>query len=392
MSERRLRRQRRILVVGTVGDAGQAVVDELARAGDEVAGADFERLPLGLRSRRLARSHRLPDPSDPGADPALLRLVAQERPDALLPIGTRATMLAARNAAALAPATAVCVCDPEAFAATYDHAACRDACEALGIAVPSAFDPARARALLAGPDAPTLVVKPRHDLGAARGVRYVDDIAALEAALASCRTADGEAIVHAFVPGEPTAMRAALLAFDARSRLAAAFTIRKIRQWPVSGGVTAVAESTDDPALVALALPFFERWRWRGVAEVEAKIDARDGRLTVIEINGRMPAYGRFASLCGLPLGRLLVDLARSPDGVEPMRYPAYAVGQRYVNPGLFVRTVVAELRRRRPLRATLAQARADARGGGGQLARMFADPGPMLGRTLRDFGRRGRG
>ncbi|MFO1285025.1 MAG: hypothetical protein U1F51_21645 [Burkholderiales bacterium] len=53
---------------------------------------------------------------------------------------------------------------------------------------------------------------------------------------------------------------------------------------------------------------------------------------------------------------------------------------------------MVAELRGRRPLRATFAQARADARGGGGQLARMFADPGPMLGRTLRDFGRRGRG
>lgn len=388
MSERR---KRRILVVGTVGDAGQAIVDELARAGDEVLGADVERLPLGLRSRHLVRSHRLPDPSEPAADAALARLVALERPDALLAIGTRPTMLVARNAAALARTTAVNVCDPEAFAATYDHAACRESCEALGIPVPAAFDPAHARTLLAGPDGPTLVVKPRHDLGAAAGVRYVDDVAALDAALASSRSDGIEPIVHAFVPGEPSAMRAALLVFDAGSRLAAAFTIEKIRQWPLSGGVTAVAESTDDPALVALALPFFERWRWRGVAEVEAKIDARTGRLTVIEINGRMPAYGRFASLCGLPLGRLLVDLARSPDGVEPMRYPAYAIGRRYVNPGLYARTLVAELRQRRPLGATLARARADARGGGAQLARMLADPAPMLGRTLRDFGGRGR-
>ena len=382
-----VRTARAVLLLGTQGDAAQAIAGELARAGDTVIGADFDRLPLGLRSRHVAAGHRLPEPRDPASDDALVDLVRRTRPAALLPLGTRAVTLVSRNAARLAGVTALAVCSPEAFATTYDHASCRDQCEALGIGVPEAYTPDEARVRL-GRDggATTLVVKPRVDVGAARGVRYVRDPAALDAALAACRTAHGEAIVQEFIPGEPDRMRAALLVFDARSRLAAALTLRKIRQWPPSGGVTAIAESTDDRELVDLALPFFERWRWRGVAEVEAKLDPRDGRLKVIEINGRLPAYARFASLCGLPLGRVLVDIALGHDAAGAAPYPACAAGQRYVNPGLTLRTLVADWRAGGSLAAAMRRAAADARGGGAQLAAMLADPAPLVGRTLRDW------
>lgn len=44
-----VRTARAVLLLGTQGDAAQAIAGELARAGDTVIGADFDRLPLGLR-------------------------------------------------------------------------------------------------------------------------------------------------------------------------------------------------------------------------------------------------------------------------------------------------------------------------------------------------------
>ena len=108
--------------------------------------------------------------------------------------------------------------------------------------------------------------------------------------------------------------------------------------------------------------------------------------LWVIEINGRLPAYARFASLCGLPLGRVLVDIALGHDAAGAAPYPACAAGQRYVNPGLTLRTLVADWRAGGSLAAAMRRAAADARGGGAQLAAMLADPAPLVGRTLRDW------
>ena len=95
--------------------------------------------------------------------------------------------------------------------------------------------------------------------------------------------------------------------------------------------------STDEPALVETVLPFFESLRWRGPAEVELKIDARDGIAKVIEVNPRLPGYVAFPITCGLHLPRLaaLVALGESPSA------PDYAIGRRYVQPVLTLKALL---------------------------------------------------
>ena len=61
-------------------------------------------------------------------------------------------------------------------------------------------------------------------------------------------------------------------------------------------------------------LPFFESLRWRGPAEVELKIDARDGEAKVIEVNPRLPGYVGFPiAWVHLPRSRLQVALGETP-------------------------------------------------------------------------------
>ena len=120
-----------------------------------------------------------------------------------------------------------------------------------------------------------------------------------------------------FIPGGPDAMRTVVVLFDRRTRLVAHFTTRKLRQLPATGGMTTMSVSTDDRALVELVLPLFAAWRWEGPAEVELKIDARDGRAKLIEVNPRLPAYLAFAIRCGL---QSAAAVRAGGDGRKPVR------------------------------------------------------------------------
>jgi predicted ATP-grasp superfamily ATP-dependent carboligase len=304
----------------------------------------------------------------------------------VLPLGTRATAAVCRLRPALERLTGLNVPAHDAFQATFDHAVCQAECVKLGIPCPRAYSLEEARDILGeGKNNTMLVVKPQTDVGASLGLNYVSNADSLLRCVADCVKRFGGAVIHEFIPGDPTLMHTALLLFDRDSRLSAAFTTRKIRQWPPSGGVTAAGISIAEKQLVEIALPFFARWRWRGPVEVECKLDPRDGRYKVIEINGRFPGYARFAMVCGLPLAVLTAGLALGGTAPRPLRFWDYEVGRKYVNPALFLRTVLADLRANPSPLAALKQAAADCAGTGAQFRSLLSDPLPVIGRLLQD-------
>jgi len=175
-------------------------------------------------------------------------------------------------------------------------------------------------------------------------------------------------------------MKTALLLYSRDSVLVAALTTAKKRQWPTSGGLTVVSRSTRDDAIIEIVKPFFEHLKWRGPAEVEIKCDARTGVNKVIEINPRVPAYFRFAERCGLDLATIAVRLALNED-VMPLDYPAYRVGETYINPGLLMKSASWHLRRSGVAEVPRIITEL---GAGFQCAiDMFRDPLPLLGRVL---------
>ncbi len=350
-----------VLVTNALDRAALAVVRDLGRGGHRVIGCTARRPPRWLRSRYCRTFLEFADalPVEELADRAAAAGV-----EVLLPIGTPDLLRLSRGHASLARRFALAFPGPEAVQAAYDKRRTHDLCRDLGIPVARLLDPREAR----GP----VVVKPRFDIGGARGVRRYADIGQAHV------EARQRELVCEYVPGPTEALRCVTLLFDRRSRLVGWFTLRKLRQLPAEAGVAALAESTREPHLVETVLPFFETLGWQGAAEVEFKIDARCGTPKVIEINPRLPGYVRFFLDCGLHLPRLVVEAARGAITGST----AYLVGRRMLNPGLFVKHCRELLAGDRPL-AALRHALRDARGARCWHPADITDPAPRIAKFL---------
>ena len=375
-----------VLVSPTSSDAGVVMMRQLAAAGCVVVGADDGDLPVGVRSRYCRTYRRVAEARGRRVEEYsyLPDIVEAVRPDALVPIDTPATLAAVRHRERIAKTTRMNLPTLDSFMAAYDKKRCQTECRSLGIPCPELYPLDEARALLqAGGGETTVVVKPDMDCGAGRGVRYVREANGLEEAVRTCQEDFGGAMIQEFIPGDVSQQRMALMLFSPESRLMAAFTSRKLRQWPAGGGASVVSESTADAHLVDQMLPFFERWRWRGPAEVDLKFDHRDGRFKVLEINPRFPGYLRFLPHCGLDMPLLAATLALDPGSAAPECFPAYSVGARFLCPGLFGKSLLEETTARGlGLKAWAAAAR-DLRGTSWVFREMLADPFPPLGRIL---------
>lgn len=89
---------------------------------------------------------------------------------------------------------------------------------------------------------------------------------------------------------------------DASGRALAAFTGRKLRQWPVGFGAARAAESRWDPGLAARCDALLDALGYHGISQVEVKRDPRDGRDYLIEVNARAWLWIGLATACGVNL------------------------------------------------------------------------------------------
>jgi predicted ATP-grasp superfamily ATP-dependent carboligase len=271
---------------------------------------------------------------------ALLDLVLSLRPDVLLPLGTHSALAASRNRSEFSRHVALCVPPVDAFLAAFDKRACMAKCRRLAIPCPKVYTVQQAIECLERNRDAEVVVKPAYDAGAAAGIRYPRTPAELKAAVAECTKGFGAPLIEEYIPGGVEAVGGLTVLFSRQSRLVASFAVRKTAQWPLTGGLMAAGVSIRRETLLDRVLPFFEEGGWCGPAEVEFKFDRRDGQDKVIEINPRFPGYLRFAPECGVNLPVLAVRSALSSE-CQPL--PAYTVGASYVNPGLLLRTKMAD-------------------------------------------------
>jgi len=371
-----------VLLSNSTMDFSIAAIASLRRSGWKVEGTDIRQLPLNIRSRHLKVQHLLC-----GADAETYRLALSEllddrRPDVFLPIGYAATLAACSLTRDGEMITHCNVPPLESFQAAHDKSVCAETCRSLGIPVPLEFTYPEAVDLLR--TGQCLVVKPARSPGAARGLHYVSDEGALTAACESVTQEFGAVQIQEYIPGGASSMHSLVVLFSAQSQLTAAFTLQKIRQWPKSGGISVIACSTAESGLIELMLPLFQHWNWHGPAEVELKLDSRDGRFKVIEINPRFPGYLRMPISCGLDLPGMAARLALGTEAVEAVEFPGYACGRRYINPGVYVRSFAAEFRAPHR-RETIMNAASELKGCGSNLVSILSDPLPAIARAALD-------
>ena len=79
-------------------------------------------------------------------------------------------------------------------------------------------------------------------------------------------------------------------------------TKRKLRQYPIQFGSGCFHDDDGDPEVAELGWAFFEGVGLRGLANVEFKRDARDGRLKLIECNHRFTAATEQFRIAGIDI------------------------------------------------------------------------------------------
>jgi predicted ATP-grasp superfamily ATP-dependent carboligase len=97
------------------------------------------------------------------------------------------------------------------------------------------------------------------------------------------------------------------------------FTGRKLRQTPREIGTARVAEARWAPDLAADALKLLRALHFHGISQVELKLDPRDGRYKLIEVNPRLWEWHGLAAACGVDLTRIayLDTIGERPSSVR---------------------------------------------------------------------------
>jgi predicted ATP-grasp superfamily ATP-dependent carboligase len=325
-----------VLVTDAGGNHALAVVRSLGQRHIRVVAADSTRFAQGACSRYCASRASYPSPGIGVREfqEGLFRIIETCGPEILMPM-TERTILALSPArreiesrVRLAPLPT-----EDALRVAFDKRATIDLAGSLGIAVPRTIVLQDLSGLAAlGPRLSyPAVIKPRRSESLTADGRvtpggppeYCFGPEDLQAVYLSVHRRAPLPLIQEFVPGEGYGISTL---YD-RGRLKALFAHRRLRMIRPTGSGSSLRESVAPPSdMVEPARALLEALHWHGVAMVEFKRDARDGRPKLMEINGRFWNSLPLAIASGVDFPFLLYTLAR--DGECPERF-GYRTGVR---------------------------------------------------------------
>ena len=136
-------------------------------------------------------------------------------------------------------------------------------------------------------------------------------------------------LIQEIIPGPDTNHYKSSCYVSKNGEFLLAFGLQKIRQQPVGFGFGCMVRSVEYPEMVDLGKEFFAKIGYRGVGSSEFKLDPRDGKLKLIELNPRYWQQNGLPDRCGMnfPLMNYL-DLV----GDDPEPVLTYRAGVKWAN------------------------------------------------------------
>ncbi|HHL38991.1 MAG TPA: ATP-grasp domain-containing protein, partial [Deltaproteobacteria bacterium] len=301
-----------------------------------VTAGESTRLATALFSRHAARRVVYPSPSArPGGFMEWLSgELARGGHDAVIATEYETQLLLVRNRGVLERCVRLPFPGAALMERVHDKAALMEYAASAGVDVPLTFlpeGPGHVDELAGRLDYP-VVVKPRRSSGS-RGIVYARNADELRRAWRTVNSRHPLPMVQEYVPTVAGGARGVGVVYNFDSEPRAAFAYRRLREYPVSGGPSTLRESIDDRGLVERALFLMNRLGWVGPAMVEFRMDARDGRPKLLEINPRLWGSLQLAVLSGVDVPWMLARLAVDGD-VEPVMDYRAGVRCRWLVPG----------------------------------------------------------
>jgi predicted ATP-grasp superfamily ATP-dependent carboligase len=275
----------------------------------------------------------------------LYDFVAKHHVTLLLPMEDETIHLLSRHRDRFSRLTYLPLPSPQKLNTARNKARVIQLAQSLGIPVPKTWaihdlaELDRIKDLLPYP----VVVKPRTG-GGAVGVLYLNDKHALLKQYPALHRLSPFPIIQETIPREGSGYGVSLL-MDEKSCVKAGFVHKRLREFPVSGGASTLRVSTRNDEMYEMAVSLLKALQWFGVAMVEFKIDPRDGRPRLMEINPRFWGSLALAIHAGVNFPYLLYRMALK-ETFKPVETYRQNVKCRWLLPGDLLHFIYTPQRR----------------------------------------------
>jgi D-aspartate ligase len=330
------RRDSQAMVLG-MGTGGLGAMRALGEQGIHVSGLGWQPRTPAAVSRYCARALTCASPAREPERVVEVLLAETQRlgaPAVLLPTSDEGLQLLASHADALRGAYLFTLQEPRLQAALVDKRLQYQLAERVGTPYPQTFYPYH------GDDLERVTREVRYPVllkpalshlwsrvVGNKGIR-VDGPEELASRYAELEAHGLEVMVQSIVGGPVTNEYLLDAYLDASGQVLGRVTRRKLRQFPPDFGVGTLIESARCAEVERIGLELLQRIGYHGLACVQFKRDDRDGRLYLLEINGRLTLNSFHVTRCGvnLPLlayldltGQHPRPIARSRVGVRSL-------------------------------------------------------------------------
>ncbi|MGY1779808.1 PIG-L family deacetylase [Geodermatophilus sp. SYSU D01036] len=263
-----------------------------------------------------------PRPDEDALVAALLeRARSSEQPTVLFYQSDDDLLLVSRRRAELSPALRFVVPEADLVEQLVDKAAFQELAQRTGLPVPPGHVLDLARPVLDDRLTFPLLVKPLRrerswDAVTAAKATVVHDRGQLDALVEAMAPRHAQLMVQQPVFGPETRMESHHVYVDAAGRVAAEFTGRKVRTYPLEMGHSTSVVTSDAPDVARLGREVVEALDLRGVAKLDFKRDD-EGRLWLLEINARFNLWHGVGAAAGANIPAIvwadLLGLPRPP-------------------------------------------------------------------------------
>ncbi|MFA6226285.1 MAG: ATP-grasp domain-containing protein [Methanoregula sp.] len=298
-----------------------AAVRSLGKRGIDVTVLSHLSVSISFYSKYCRHHVIAPNPeNDPRFADFLLEYVKKNQFDVLLPVSFAAVMPVSRIRDELEKYVKIPLADDAALGIAGSKDRTIQYAEKIGVGIPKTWYPKTESDVdkIAHEVSYPAVIKGSEESGFVRYANSPEELAEKYRMIARYSP-----VIQEYITGEGYGF----FALYNHGKAPAMFMHKRIREYPVTGGPSAVAESVYDPALRDAGLHILDSLSWHGVAMVEFKKDQKTGEFVLMEINPKFWGSLGLSIVSGVDFPYLACRMVTDGD-IEPVNH--YETGVKY--------------------------------------------------------------
>jgi len=315
-----------ILITDGDSRAALAITRALGKKGHKVIVGHHKERSLASSSRYCHKHITYKSPADDVMEfiTSLRGVIIQESIDVLIPVTDVTTLPIMQYRSELPETCKTPFSDFATLMKAADKLGITELAESIGVDAPHTImidEASKLNEIKKGLSFP-VVIKPsrsrvRHEGGwIYTSVSYADDMTELQSQLIALPTQAYPVLLQERIIGSGVGVFLCCQNGDP----IAAFSHRRLREKPPSGGVSVLRESIPvDPIALESAKKLLKALKWNGVAMVEFKLDNRDMRPKLMEINGRFWGSLQLAIDSGVDFPSILISTLDDNENNTPV-------------------------------------------------------------------------